>query len=339
MRIWRKILIFIAIFGIIYAEKIGDIANIIGVRSNQLIGYGLVIGLNGTGDKTNFTMQSVSNMLSALNIKADPNDIKSKNVAAVMITADLPSFARQGDRLDIKISSIGDAKSIEGGTLILTPLNAVDGKIYAMAQGAVTLGGSTNPLSGTISNGAVVEKEVFFDMEHQNSLTLSLKKSNFQNAIRIQSALNTAFGGKIARAVDSRTIKVARPKNLSSVEFLALIQELDVNYSKREEILIDEKSGTIISGVDIIVHPVALSNGDLSLKISKDFVDEKTASKIDDRAFLDEKLKILSSNGRPTTISSLLNALQKMGVSGKNIISIVGALKQSGAISAEINLI
>ena len=201
----------------VHAEKIGDIASIVGVRSNQLIGYGLVIGLNGTGDKTSskFTMQSIANMLEGVNVKVSPESIKSKNVAAVVVTADLPPFARQGDKLDIKISSIGDAKSLESGILVMTPLTAVDGNIYAIAQGAVTTGSSANLLNATIAQGAVVEREVAYNLSQQQDLTLSLKSANFQNAIKIQHVLNETFGQESAVAIDSRTIKLRLPENLT----------------------------------------------------------------------------------------------------------------------------
>ena len=161
--------IFIAMVGFAKAEKVGDIASMSGVRENQLIGYGLIVGLNGSGDKSGskFTMQSVSNMLESMNVKVSPNDIKSKNIAAVMVTASLPAFGRSGDKIDIKISSIGDAKSIIGGTLVMTPLTAVDGNIYAIAQGAILNGNSNNALSATVMEGATIEREVPYSLKNQ----------------------------------------------------------------------------------------------------------------------------------------------------------------------------
>lgn len=323
------------------AEKISDIANIVGVRDNQLIGYGLVIGLNGTGDKNSskFTMQSIANMLESVNVKISPDDIKSKNVAAVMITASLPTFARQGDKIDIQISSIGDAKSIQGGTLIMTPLTAVDGNIYAIAQGAVVVGNSQNVLSATVMNGATIEREVSYDLYDKTGMSLSLKKSSFQNAVKIQNAINNVFGQDIALAIDPRTIKIVRPKNLSMIEFLALVQEVNVDYSNSDKIIIDEKSGTIVAGVGIIVHPVMVSSGDITIKITKDPLDDDKAQKIDGNTTFDPKQNTLSSNGKFTTISSVVKALQKMGASPKSMISILEAMKRSGAISAEIEVI
>lgn len=338
----KFIFVLLCLLGAIaQAEKISDIANIVGVRDNQLIGYGLVIGLNGTGDKNSskFTMQSIANMLESVNVKISPDDIKSKNVAAVMITAALPTFARQGDKIDIQISSIGDAKSIQGGTLIMTPLTAVDGNIYAIAQGAVVVGNSQNILSATVMNGATIEREVSYDLYDKTGMSLSLKKSSFQNAVKIQNAINNVFGQDIALAIDPRTIKIVRPKNLSMIEFLALVQEVNVDYSNSDKIIIDEKSGTIVAGVGIVVHPVMVSSGDITIKITKDPLDDDKAQKIDDNTTFDPKQNTLSSNGKFTTISSVVKALQKMGASPKSMISILEAMKRSGAISAEIEVI
>ncbi len=335
-------LIFVLAFHKLLAEKIGDIASVVGVRDNQLIGYGLVIGLNGTGDKSGskFTMQSISNMLESVNVKISADDIKSKNVAAVMITASLPPFARQGDKIDIHISSIGDAKSIQGGTLVMTPLNAVDGNIYALAQGAIVSGNSSNLLSANIINGATIEREVSYDLFHKNAMTLSLKNPNFKNAIQVQNTLNKVFGNKVAIALDPKTIQITRPERLSMVEFLALVQEIPINYSAKNKIIVDEKSGTIVSGVDIIVHPIVVTSQDITLKITKEPLnDSKNAQDLDNNMSLDTAHNTLSSNGKSITIAGVVKALQKIGVSAKGMVSILQALKKSGAISAEMEIL
>lgn len=324
------------------AEKIGDIASVVGVRDNQLIGYGLVIGLNGTGDKSGskFTMQSISNMLESVNVKISADDIKSKNVAAVMITASLPPFARQGDKIDIHISSIGDAKSIQGGTLVMTPLNAVDGNIYALAQGAIVSGNSNNLLSANIINGATIEREVSYDLFHKNAMVLSLKSPNFKNAIQVQNTLNKVFGNKVAIALDPKTIQITRPERFSMVEFLALVQEIPINYSAKNKIIVDEKSGTIVSGVDIIVHPIVVTSQDITLKITKEPLnDSKNTQDLDNNMSLDTAHNTLSSNGKSITIAGVVKALQKIGVSTKGMVSILQALKKSGAISAEMEIL
>ena len=215
-------MVFVLLAMPLFAAKVSDLVNIVGVRDNQLIGYGLVVGLNGSGDKTTstFTMQSISNMLESVNVKIDPNDIQSKNVAAVMVTAKLPPFARQGDTIDILVSSIGDAKSLEGGTLLLTPLSGLDGRIYAVAHGAVGRGGknerggsANHALAATMPNGGIVEREVVYDLYSKVNATLSLKEANFQNAMRIQTRINETFGANpenkpVAMAIDPRTIKL-----------------------------------------------------------------------------------------------------------------------------------
>ncbi len=335
-------LIFVLAFHKLLAEKIGDIASVVGVRDNQLIGYGLVIGLNGTGDKSGskFTMQSISNMLESVNVKISAGDIKSKNVAAVMITASLPPFARQGDKIDIQISSIGDAKSIQGGTLVMTPLNAVDGNIYALAQGAIVSGNSNNLLSANIINGATIEREVSYDLFHKNAMTLSLKNPNFKNAIQVQNTLNKVFGNKVAIALDPKTIQITRPERFSMVEFLALVQEIPINYSAKNKIIVDEKSGTIVSGVDIIVHPIVVTSQDITLKITKEPLnDSKNTQDLDNNMSLDTAHSTLSSNGKSITIAGVVKALQKIGVSAKGMVSILQALKKSGAISAEMEIL
>ncbi|WRE84361.1 flagellar basal body P-ring protein FlgI [Helicobacter pylori] len=335
-------LIFVLVFHKLLAEKIGDIASVVGVRDNQLIGYGLVIGLNGTGDKSGskFTMQSISNMLESVNVKISADDIKSKNVAAVMITASLPPFARQGDKIDIHISSIGDAKSIQGGTLVMTPLNAVDGNIYALAQGAIVSGNSNNLLSANIINGATIEREVSYDLFHKNAMVLSLKSPNFKNAIQVQNTLNKVFGNKVAIALDPKTIQITRPERLSMVEFLALVQEIPINYSAKNKIIVDEKSGTIVSGVDIIVHPIVVTSQDITLKITKEPLnDSKNTQDLDNNMSLDTAHNTLSSNGKSITIAGVVKALQKIGVSAKGMVSILQALKKSGAISAEMEIL
>ncbi len=335
-------LIFVLAFHKLLAEKIGDIASVVGVRDNQLIGYGLVIGLNGTGDKSGskFTMQSISNMLESVNVKISADNIKSKNVAAVMITASLPPFARQGDKIDIHISSIGDAKSIQGGTLMMTPLNAVDGNIYALAQGAIVSGNSNNLLSANIINGATIEREVSYDLFHKNAMTLSLKNPNFKNAIQVQNTLNKVFGNKVAIALDPKTIQITRPERFSMVEFLALVQEIPINYSAKNKIIVDEKSGTIVSGVDIIVHPIVVTSQDITLKITKEPLnDSKNTQDLDNNMSLDTAHNTLSSNGKSITIAGVVKALQKIGVSAKGMVSILQALKKSGAISAEMEIL
>ncbi|MCH5312910.1 MAG: flagellar basal body P-ring protein FlgI [Helicobacter sp.] len=335
------------IFGIlctmsfVYGQKISQVAQVVGIRENSLVGYGLVIGLNGSGDKSGskFTMQSVANMLESVNVKLSANDIKSKNVAAVMVTATLPPFARQGDKLDILVSSIGDAKSISGGTLVMTPLTGVDGNIYALAQGNILMGESGSALSGTIIGGASVEREVSYNLYNQQNATLSLKKSDLQNAIKIQQALNEVFSDAVALAVDARTIRLTKPENLSMVEFLALVEEVEVDYTSKERIVIDEKSGTIVAGVGITIDPVVITHGDITIKISDEMPDDPEAIKLEDGTMMSKAQGTISStDGGKPTVSSVVKALQRMGATPRNVISILESMRKSGALRAEIEV-
>jgi len=314
-----RVLLGIILAVILNATQIKDIANIIGVRDNQLIGYGLVVGLNGTGDSSSkFTNQTLSNLLKNVNVKLDPKDIKSKNVAAVMVTATLPPFAREGDKIDVVVSSIGDAKSLEGGILLITPLKGVDGKIYALAQGPITIGGF-NVKGGNVQkhfstnvkvlNGATVERAVIWDLYNQKEATLSLKRSDFNLAVEVQNRINQFFNKDIATALDPRTIKLKKPQNLSMPEFLAMVEKLNVKVNQDPVIVIDEKTGTVIAGGNIKVRPSVIVYGDFTIKIEKE-----------------------------TSIVELTSNLQKVKATPQDIISILENLKSSQAIDAKLIL-
>ena len=351
----RLFLLFLFIPLVLNAIKIKDISNIVGVRENQLIGYGLIVGLNKTGDGTTskFTLQTVANMLQTMNVKLDPKDIKSKNVAAVVVTATLPPFARQGDKIDVVVSSIGDAKSLEGGTLLMTPLKGVDGRIYALAQGSVTIGGRNgkgggalnHATAGKIPAGALVEQEVPFSLYNQQMATLSLKEANFKNAVTIQDILNRFYKEKIAVAVDSRTIKLKKPENLSMVEFLANIGELSIDYTVKEKIVIDERTGTIVAGVNIEVRPVVITHGDITIQIEP----RQTIPKIDNNNAnsinIGNGVQLQTQNNavlmkkNSSTVANIARSLKKLGATPKDIISILEAMKQAGAIQADLEII
>lgn len=369
-----------------YAAKIKDIANVVGVRDNQLIGYGLVVGLNGTGDKTTstFTMQSLANMLESVNVKIDPNDINSKNVAAVMVTAKLPPFARQGDKIDILISSIGDAKSLEGGTLVLTPLSGLDGRIYATAQGALAIGGKNerggsinHPLAASIFGGGIVEREVDYDLYNRQGATLSLKTSNFQNAINVQDRINAAFPKPqvdvnntqpivrsglnsqdmldltqidiasmpsqlreqepVAKAVDPRTIRLSKPANMSMIEFLARVQEIDVDHNQDDRVIINERTGTVIAGMNVPVTPIVVTHGGITIKVSNTPINDPNAQDLGDGTSLSLQQGTVSSN--QTTVASVTKALQRMGATPKDVISILETMKKAGAFVADLEVI
>lgn len=347
------IVIFLILSNITFlqAEKIKDIANIIGVRENQLIGYGLVVGLNGTGDgsTSTFTLRSLSNLLQTVNVKIAPADIKSKNVAAVIVTTKLGPFSRQGDKLNVVISSIGDAKSLQGGTLLLTALKGVDGKIYALAQGSITIGGMNgkgngqlnHATNGTIFDGGIVERDVAYDLYDKKFADLSLKRSDFNTAIGIQKALNKYFDNDVATAIDPRTIRLKKPDNLSMIEFLAKMLDVNVKYEKEEKIVIDERTGTVVSGIDIHVSPVIITHGDITIKIEprKIMPNDKQQVDIGDGVKIAVDRNELNMKENDITIANITRALQKLGAKPKDIISIIENIKRAGAINAKLEII
>lgn len=349
MRVIRLIFISLCMAVSLQATTIKELASVVGVRDNQLIGYGLVVGLNGTGDgsSSEFTIQSLSNMLQTVNVKVDPDDIKSKNTAAVMVTAKLPPFARQGDNLDVTVSSIGDAKNLIGGTLLLTALKGVDGDIYALAQGALTLGGSTtkggnHPTVATIMSGALVEKEVVYDIYNKPSANLSLKNSSFQTAIDMQNAIIAKFGSGSAMALDPRTISITKPERVSMVEFLASVLDIKMDYKAEEKIIIDERTGTIISGVNIKVEPVIISHGAITIQIDDSGFDPAAPSAGDvdvGNIAINTNTNTIKINENDITVANITRALNKLGATPKEIIAIIENLKRAGAIHAGVEVI
>ena len=346
----KKIILFLLIYSTIYAAKINDVTNVIGVRDNHLIGYSLVVGLKKTGDgASKFTLQSISNMLRTMNIDMKPVDITSKNVAAVVVTAKLKPFSRQGDKFDIIVSSIGDAKSLEGGTLLMTPLKGVDGRIYALGQGSVSIGGrnergagsESHPTSGVIMNGGLVEREINIDLYHQEYVTLSLKEPNFKNSVAVQKAVNVFYNTQVAVAMDPKTVKLQRPQNRSMIEFLAEVQEIDMEYNTKSKIVINERTGTIIAGVGIEIKPIILTHGDITIKIKE----QDTPSTPKGSIVVDSSLVIglneneLYTKKGTTTVANLVRSLQKLGATPKDIISILEAIKSVGSISADLEVI
>lgn len=332
------------------ATKVSSIANVVGVRENQLIGYSLVVGLNKTGDGTTsvFTLQSIANMLKAMNIDMNPADIKSKNVAAVVVTANLGSFSRQGDKMDVTVSAIGDAKSIEGGTLLMTPLKGVDGKIYALAQGSLSIGGKNergggslnHATAGIVYGGAIVEREIPLDLYHQEYVTLSLKSSSFTNAVMLQNVINAIYHAQVAVALDPKSLKLKCPENKSMIEFLAEVQELDVDYSPLEKIVINERTGTIVAGVNIEVSPIVITHGEITIKIEEDAeVGPGNNLQLDENIVIGlEDSRLIAKKGS-STVANIARSLQKLGATPKDIISILETMKKAGAIQADLEII
>lgn len=332
--------------------QVKDLVNTVGVRDNQLIGYGLVVGLNGSGDGSNsqFTIQSISNLLQGMNVKVDPSAIKSKNTAAVMVTAKLPAFAKSGDKVDVTVSSMGDAKSLQGGTLLLTALRGIDGEIYAIAQGVISTGGITGGAGGrggnhstsaSILGGANVEREIPQNFATNDNLTLSLKTSSFKTANDIQRVLNTMFDTEVAKAIDSRTIKLTKPEEMDSVEFMARVLEQDINFQPESKVIIDERTGTIIAGVDIEIEPVMITNKGITIKIAPNQNAPVAPNEVDmkDGGVIDPASNTLRINAPKTTVANVARMLNKLGASPTDIISIMQNLKRAGAINADLEVI
>lgn len=338
---------FVFLFALVIslnATKIKDITNVVGVRDNELIGYGLVVGLSGSGDSSSseFTIQSISNMLASMDVKVNPDDIKSKNTAAVMITAKLPAFARSGDKLDIVVSSLGDAKSLKGGTLLLSALKGADGNIYALAQGNLSGMNTKHSTSLTLLGGGIVERELEYNFANQDCFTLSLKNASFKTSSLIEMTINSRFGEDTAVADDSKNIRLNKPANMSATTFLAGILDMDLDgYKMEDKVIIDEKTGTIVTGVDIAVEPVLISHGGITIKVepegSMELVEGETDLK--DGAVLDNNNNILRINSDKITLANISRILTKLGASPSDIIEIIQNLKRAGAITAKVEVI
>lgn len=314
--------------------RIKDLVSIKGVRSNPLIGYGLIIGLNGTGDGGGeITNSSLKRMFQKLGLNPQ-QEITSKNVAAVIVTASLPPFARVGQHMDVHVSSIGDASSLAGGTLMVTPLKGGNGEIYALATGAVTLGGTKAGnkfgTSGKILQGAIVEKEIDFNFAHKTGLRLSVNDADFTTAHRIQKTINTQLGGLFAQAIDATTIDLIIPTAYQRkvVELMSIIENFKVFPDYKSKIVINERTGTIVAGGDITISQVALSHGDLSIEIKNE--DGGDASTTVEKVFHVKDT---------VTMGDLVKALNVLKLSSDDLISIIAALKANGAISGEIQFL
>ena len=342
------------------ASRVRDIARIQGVRENQLVGYGLVVGLTGTGDgnATGFTMSSMSSLLEAMGVTINPADMSVKNVAAVMVTAMLPAFTREGSRIDVTVSSLGDAKSLKGGVLIQTPLRGADGKIYAVAQGALSLGGfgaeatdgsaeSTNHLTvARVPNGAIVEREVEMDFLQSNRFEITLNRPDFTTARRVADAIVAAMGIGAAVALDAGTVMVtsADTTQFGTVRFLAQVEELEVTPASPARVVINERTGTIVAGGDIIIQPVAISHGNLNIRVDNRMGVSQPMGFSGGVTTLmqDSGLGVRSGGGQftviesGTTLNEIAAALNAMGVSSRDMIAIFQAIKEAGALQAEL---
>jgi len=335
--------------------KIRDMANVDGIRDNQLYGYGIVIGLNGTGDKsgTEFTLQSLSNMLDKMGIKVDKAAMKVKNVAAVIVTAKLPPFVKPGSKIDIVVSSLGDAKSLEGGTLLMTPLKAADGQVYAVAQGPISVGGiaaggggatKNHPTVGMIPNGALVERSVKFDLD-ETGIVLNFKNISIEDIVRAKNTINTFYKGELASIKSPTTLKVKVPAVFRSkfYEFLNSVLSLKIQPSDFAKVVVDERTGTIVMGKDVKISTVAVSHGNLTITISsteKQTVDENgnVQTETQTNVNVEEEKSRLIVLPQGITISDLVKALNSIGVTPRDLISILQAIKAAGALHGNLEV-
>ncbi|MCG3705527.1 flagellar basal body P-ring protein FlgI [Aliarcobacter butzleri] len=334
----------------LYSQTIKDISNIIGIRENQLIGYGLIVGLAGTGDKSKFTMQSLQNLLRNSYIKIPAGSINSKNIAAVMVTADLPPFARQGDKIKVNISTIGDAKSVDHGELLITQLKGVDGNVYALAQGTI-VANENNKTTGFIYDGATVENEINFDLQSEDSIQLSLLKNSAKNADLIETKINDTFGKKLATALDTRTIDVKKPDGMSIVKFISLVQNIELESSFKKKLIIDMSRESILAGGDIVIDPVTIARDTFTIRINKTGLGEvdwnnptiNTGVDIGDDVRIADKPVIDINNAmintkNPPTVADLVRSMKVMKLPMKEIIDTLKMIKDMGAIDVDIEL-
>ena len=340
--------------------RIKDIADMEGVRDNQLVGYGLVVGLNGTGDRLDsavFTRQSLIGMLERLgvNTRDQESRLQTKNVAAVMVTANLPAFARSGSRIDVAVSALGDAKDLTGGTLLVTPLLGADGEVYAVSQGALATGAIAArgaaasvtrgvPTSARIANGATVEREIAFQLASKTVLRLGLRNPDLTTARRMADAINQALGGGAARATDPRTVSL-QLAGRDIIDVLARIEDLRIVPDSPAIVVIDEASGTIVMGANVRISTVAIAQGNLTIRVSEQpevsqpeplsrgqtVVVPRTNIQVDDQH--DRRLGILRGG---VTLRDLVASLNALGVGPRDMISILQAIKAAGALQADL---
>lgn len=366
---FRKLTVLILAMGLLgnaQAERLKDLASIEGVRNNQLIGYGLVVGLNGTGDQTTqtpFTVQTFNNMLAQFGINVPPGmgNVQLKNVAAVSVHADLPPFARPGQAIDITVSSIGNAKSLRGGSLLMTPLKGIDGNVYAIAQGNLVVGGfdaggadgsriTVNvPSAGRIPSGATVERSVPTAFEQGNYLTLNLNRPDFTTAKNIVDKLNELFGPGTANAMDAGSIRVAVPADASQrVDYLSIIENLEVEAGKAvAKVIINSRTGTIVIGQDVRVQPAAVTHGSLTVAITEDyqvsqpeaFSEGETVVTPRSRVNAEQEMRPMFKFSPGTTLDEIVRAVNQVGASPSDLMAILEALKQAGALQADLIVI
>ena len=339
------------------AARIKDLAAVKGVRDNQLVGYGIVVGLNGTGDGKNaaFTTNGLANLMRNMGVKIDPQEIKVKNVASVIVTAKLPPFTKVGQVIDVTLSSVGDASSLQGGTLLATPLKGLDNQVYAIAQGAISIGGfetqdpaqaigrQKNHLTvARIPAGATVEQEVPVSFARKKNIAITLGTSDFTTADRMVGAINKALGGDYAAAKDGATVDVTVPEKFRNKEvaFLATLENLEVHPDRTAKVVLDERTGTVVMGENVRLTALALSHGNLSLQITPAPPTTPPSSE------KKEKVMATGNNGQKlvnfaegTSLGEVVRALNAVGVAPRDLIAIFQTMKASGALQADLEII
>ncbi len=349
--------------GTVSAARIKDIANIKGVRSNQLVGYGLVIGLNGTGDKdAQITVRSISEMLEKMGLTVKPDDIKADNVASVIVTAKLPAFSNAGSRIDVLVSSIGGAENLQGGTLLFTPLKGADKKIYAIAQGPVSTGGFTVggksgggiqknfPTVGRVAGGALIEREIPSDFANKSQLVLSLHNPDFTTASRTVAAINKTLAADYAKTPDSGTIEVAVPPEYDGniVGLVTVVENIGVTPDMFARVIINERTGTVVMGANVRLSTIAIAHGNLSIQIRESSnVSQPAAFSKGGETVVTPESDITVSEGRApifvvesgVSIGEVVRALNALGVTPRDLINIFQAIKAAGALQAELEVI
>ena len=345
-----------------YAARVKDLISIAGVRDNTLIGYGLVVGLNGSGDgnNTGFSSQTLSTMLRSLGLTIDAAKIRARNVAVVMVTATLPPFARAGGQVDVVVSSMGDAKSLQGGTLLLTPLRAPNGQIYAVAQGPVSVGGfaasgksgsrtqQNHPTVGHIANGALIEGEVGLQFNGREQLHMLLNSPDFTTSVRLVDTINTQIGPDTARAIDSGTIEVRVPEAYRAhvAAFVASLETMEVTPDNVAKVVLDERTGTVVIGENVRISTIAIAHGNLSIEIKEEpqvsqpaplslgqtVVTPKSDVKVKEEG---KQVMLLS---QAVTIRDLVRALNSIGATPRDLVVIFQAIKAAGALQAKLEI-
>ncbi len=359
---WLSVVLMLVLASSAFAQRVKDITSVAGVRSNQMVGYGLVVGLDGTGDKAPFTNQTFINMMNEFGISIPPGtDPKLKNIAAVSLTANLPPFAKPGQTIDVTVSSIGNAKSLRGGTLLFAPLRGADGQVYAVAQGNLVVGGfgaegadgskiTVNvPSVGRIPNGATVERPVANGFSRGDSLVLNLNSPDFTTAKRLSDRINGLLGPETAYAVDATSVRVSAPRDPNQrVSFLSMIENLDVTPGEATaKVIINSRTGTIVIGKHVRIDPVAVTHGSLTVTVKENFQVDQPNAFADGETVVTPQTEVnVDEEGNPmfvfapgVSLDEIVKAVNEVGAAPGDLMAILEALKQAGALNAELIVI